>query len=130
MKLIVASHEFVTAPKVYIVKPVSRGTWAQRTTVCCGKLFISFSSLSYDRSKASSKANSTHSAIYGFLLPPLLSLRSSSSFLRLLLRLPLTAIPPFIFLSITHLHLQSRKYGVLKIQTSCTSIKLNFLAKE
>jgi hypothetical protein len=32
---------------------------------------------------------------------PLLSLRSSSSFLRLLLRLPVTSIPPFIFSSIT-----------------------------
>ena len=31
---------------------------------------------------------------------PLLSLRSSSSFLRLLPRLPVTSIPPFIFLSI------------------------------
>ena len=32
---------------------------------------------------------------------PLLSLRSSSSFLRLLPRLPITSIPPFIFPSIT-----------------------------
>jgi len=32
---------------------------------------------------------------------PLLSLRSSSSFLRLLPRLPLTSIPPFIFPSVT-----------------------------
>jgi len=32
---------------------------------------------------------------------PLLSLRSSSSFLRLLSRLPVTSIPPFIFPSIT-----------------------------
>ena len=32
---------------------------------------------------------------------PLLSLRSSSSFLRLLPRLPVTSIPPFIFPSIT-----------------------------
>jgi hypothetical protein len=32
---------------------------------------------------------------------PLLSLSSSSSFLRLLLRLPVTSIPPFIFPSIT-----------------------------
>jgi len=33
---------------------------------------------------------------------PLLSLRSSSSFLHLLPRLPVTSIPPFIFPSITH----------------------------
>ena len=33
---------------------------------------------------------------------PVLSLRSSSSFLRLLPRLPLTSIPPFFFPSITH----------------------------
>jgi hypothetical protein len=62
MKLIVAFHNFAKAPEVYIVKPVSRGTWAQRTLVCCGKHLISFSSLSYDRSKASSKASSPHKA--------------------------------------------------------------------
>ena len=55
----------------------------------------SFSSLSYDRPKASSKASSPHSAY------PLLFLRSSSSFLRLLPRLTVTSIPPFIFPSIT-----------------------------
>jgi hypothetical protein len=64
----------------------------------------SFSSLSHDRSKASSKASSPHSAIYSFLLQieyPLLSLRSSSSFIRLLPRLPATSIPSCIFPSIT-----------------------------
>jgi hypothetical protein len=63
----------------------------------------SFSSLSYDRPKASSKAGFPHSAIQSFLLQmnPLLSLRSSSSFLRLLPRLPVTSIPPFIFPSKT-----------------------------
>ena len=61
-------------------------------------LFIhSFSSLSYDRSKASSKASSPHSAIQSFLLQMRVSspsLRSSSSFLRLLPRLPVTSLPP------------------------------------
>jgi hypothetical protein len=37
---------------------------------------------------------------------PLLSLRSSSSFLRLLPRLPVTSIPPFILLSITRCRMQ------------------------
>ena len=37
---------------------------------------------------------------------PLLSLRSSSSFLRLLPRLLVTSIPPFIFLSITRRRIQ------------------------
>jgi len=37
---------------------------------------------------------------------PLLSLRSSSSFLRLLPRLPVTSIPPFIFPSITRYRMQ------------------------
>ena len=35
---------------------------------------------------------------------PLLSLRSSSSFLRFLPRLPVTSVPPFIFPSITHFY--------------------------
>ena len=51
----------------------------------------SFSSLSYDRSKASSKASSPHSAIHASSFEReylLLSLRLSSSFLRLLLCLP------------------------------------------
>jgi len=66
----------------------------------------SFSSLSYDRSKASSKASSPHSAIQSFLFQmrlssPLLSLRSSNSFLRLLPCLPVTSIPPCIFPSVT-----------------------------
>jgi hypothetical protein len=42
--------------------------------------FISFSSLSYDRSKASSKANSSHSAIQSFLF----HMRVSSPFLNVI----------------------------------------------
>ena len=42
--------------------------------------FISFSSLSYDRSKASSKASSPHSAIQSFLL----QMRVSSPFLKVI----------------------------------------------
>ena len=42
--------------------------------------FISFSSLSYDRSKASSKASSPHSAIQSFLL----QIRVSSPFLKVI----------------------------------------------
>ena len=61
----------------------------------------SFSGLSYDKSKASSKANSPRSAIYSFLLQMRVSLRSYSSFVRLLPRLPVTYITPFIFPSIT-----------------------------
>ena len=67
-------------------------------------LMHSFSSLSYDRSKASSKASSPKSAIQSFLLQmrvSFLSLRSSSSFLRLLPRFPFTSIPAFIFPLIT-----------------------------
>ena len=73
--------------------------------------FISFSSLSYDRSKASSKASSPHSAIQSFLLQmrvSSISLTSSSSFLRLLPRLPVTSIPPFIFPLITRCRRQFR----------------------
>ena len=65
---------------------------------------IHFSSLSYDSSKAASKPSSQHSAIRASSFKceyPLLSLRSSSSFLRFLPRLPVTSIPPFIFPSIT-----------------------------
>jgi len=61
-------------------------------------------SLSYDKPKASSKASSPHSSIQSFLLQMRVSypsLRSSSSFLRLLPRLPVTSILPFIFPSIT-----------------------------
>ena len=66
-------------------------------------MFSSWSSLSYDSSKASSKASSPHSAIQSFLLQMRIScpLRSFSSFLRLLPLLPVTSIPPFIFPSIT-----------------------------
>jgi hypothetical protein len=71
----------------------------------CISIFFSFSSLSYDRSKASSKASSPHSAIQSFLfqmrVSSLLSLRSSNNFLRLLPRLPVTSIPPCIFPSVT-----------------------------
>ena len=58
----------------------------------------SFSSLSYDRSKASFKPSSPHSAIQSFLLQMRVS---SSSFLRLLPCLPVISIPPCIFPSIT-----------------------------
>jgi hypothetical protein len=64
----------------------------------------SFSSLSYDRSNASSKASSPHVAIQSFLLQMRVSspsLRSSNSFVRLLPCLPVTSIPPCIFPSIT-----------------------------
>ena len=68
-------------------------------------IFIhSFISLSYDRFKASSKAalHTGRSRAFSFKWEyPLLSLRSSSSFLRLLPRLPVTSIHPFIFPSIT-----------------------------
>jgi len=65
--------------------------------------FIHSSSLSYDRSKAFSKASSPHSVIQSFFKweYPLLSLRSSSSFLRLLPRLPVASNSPFIFPSVT-----------------------------
>jgi len=43
-------------------------------------LIHSFSSLSYDRSKASSKASSPHSAIYSFLL----HMRKLSLFLKVI----------------------------------------------
>ena len=105
MKLIVASHNFAKAPKVYIVKPVSRGTWAQRTPVCCGKHFVSFSSLSYDRSKASCKASSPHSAIQSFLF----QMKVSSPFLKVIQQLPTSSsssfchfYPPF-YLSFSNL---------------------------
>jgi hypothetical protein len=56
----------------------------------------SCSSLSYDRSEAYSKASSPQSGVSSFKWEyPLLSLRSSSSFLRILPRLPLTSNPPF-----------------------------------
>jgi len=64
----------------------------------------SFSSLSYDRSKASSKASSLHRAIQSFLFQMRVScpfLKSSNSFVRLLRCLPVTSIPPCIFPSIT-----------------------------
>jgi hypothetical protein len=65
----------------------------------------SFSSLSYDRSKAPSKASSLHSAklrASSFKWEyPHRSLKSSNSFLRLLPRLSVTFIPPFIFPAIT-----------------------------
>ena len=57
------------------------------------------SSLSYDRSKV---LHTVRSRSFSFKWDyPLLSLSSSSSFLRLLPRLPVTSIPPFIFPSIT-----------------------------
>ena len=64
-----------------------------------------FSSLSYDRSKKPLPKRAVHivrcrASSFKWEYP-LLSLRSSSSFLRLLPRLPVTSIPPFIFPSIT-----------------------------
>jgi hypothetical protein len=69
----------------------------------------SFSSLSHNRSTPLPKralhiVRSTASSFRREY--PLLSLRSSSSFLRLLPRLPVTSIPPFIFPSITCCRLQ------------------------
>jgi hypothetical protein len=68
------------------------------------RLIHSFSSLSYDRSKASSKASSPHSAIQSFLL----QMRVSSPFLKIIQKLPTSSsssschfYPPFIFPSIT-----------------------------
>ena len=64
----------------------------------------SFISLSYDRSKASSKASSPHSAIQSFLFKwgyPRFTLRSSNSLLRLLPCLPITSSPSCIFPSMT-----------------------------
>ena len=67
-------------------------------------LFIHSGSLSYDRSKPLPKRalHIGRSRAFSFTWEyPLLSLRSSSSFLRLLPRLPVTSIPSFIFPSIT-----------------------------
>jgi len=64
----------------------------------------SFCSLSYHRSRASSKANSPYSAIYCFLLQfpgPALFLKVINSFLRLLPYLPVTSTLPSFFPSIT-----------------------------
>jgi hypothetical protein len=64
----------------------------------------SFSSLSHDRFKLPSKwgLHTVRSTASSFRSEyPLSSLRSSSSFVRLLPRLPATLIPPFIFPSIT-----------------------------
>ena len=67
------------------------------------KIFIhSFSILSDDMSKASSKTMPPYSAMQSLLL----SLRSSSSFLRLLPRLLATSISPFIFPSVTCFRMQ------------------------
>ena len=63
-------------------------------------LHVSFCSLSYDRSIASCTASFPQSAILCFSFNfryPLMSFRSSSSFLRLLPRLPATSILPPIF---------------------------------
>jgi len=65
----------------------------------------SFSSLSVDRSKTLPKPalHIVRSRASSFKWEyPLLSLRSSNSFLRLLPRLPVIYIPPFIFPSIAH----------------------------
>jgi len=75
-------------------------SWDMTTCSLVTKFIHSFSSLSYDRSKASSK-RTVHivlSRASSFKWEyPLLSLRSSSSFLYHLPRLPLTSIPSFIF---------------------------------
>ena len=87
----------------------------------------SFNSLSYDRSKASSK-RAVH--IVRFRASsfkweyPLLSLMSSSRFLRLLLRLPVPSIPPFIFPSITRCRRQFLRkmwpiHLVIRLLISC-----------
>jgi len=67
-------------------------------------LIHSFSSLSYDKSKASSKAGSPHSAIQSFLF----QMKVSSPFLKVIQWLPTSSsssschfYPPFIFPSIT-----------------------------
>ena len=70
-----------------------------------GHTFIALSSLSYDRPKALLKPalHLLRSRASSFKWEyPLLSLMTSSSFLRLLPRLSVTSIPPFIFPSITH----------------------------
>ena len=64
-------------------------------------LIHSFSSLSYDRSKVSSKASSPHSAIQSFLFQMKVSSPSLKIVLRLLPCRPVTSIPPCIFPSIT-----------------------------
>ena len=53
-------------------------------TACVETFIHSHSSLSYDRSKASSKASSSHSAIQSFLL----QMRVSSPFLKVIQQLP------------------------------------------
>jgi hypothetical protein len=70
----------------------------------CNKNIHSFSSLSYDRSKSLPKRalNIVRSRASSFKREyPLLSLRPSSSFLRLLPCLPVTSTPPCIFPSVT-----------------------------
>ena len=54
------------------------------------KFIQSFSRLSYDRSKASSKASSSHSAILSFLL----QMRVSSPFLKVIQNLPTSSSSP------------------------------------
>jgi hypothetical protein len=74
------------AQKMGILNRIFKRTWAQKSSsikvynslVLTCFLLISFSSLSYDRSKAPSKASSPHSAIYSFLL----QMRVSSPFLK------------------------------------------------
>ena len=95
-------------------------------SVACPAVIHSFSSLSYDRSKASSKASSPHSAIQSFLLQmnPLLPLRSSNSFLRLLTCLPVTSIPPYIYMCI-YIYIyfveQTLFLSICNIVTTCTN---------
>ena len=82
----------------HIFSPTQQTGWYKKNNTS------SSSSLSDDRLKASSKTIPPHIAIQSFLLQmrvSSLSLRSSSSFLRLLPCLLVTSISPFIFPSIT-----------------------------
>jgi hypothetical protein len=75
-----------------------------RTRIKQHLIIHSFSSLSYDRSIASSEASSPQSVVYCFFLHvtvPSFSLRLPSSHLHLLPRLPITSVLPSIFPSIT-----------------------------
>jgi len=58
----------------------SRPLWNKKYHSCLHLFIHSFSSLSYDRSKASSKASSPHSAIQSFLF----QMRVSSPFLKVI----------------------------------------------
>ena len=83
--------------------------WGEYTCIYIYSFIHSFSILSDDRSKISSKTMPPHSesrASYFKWEYPLLSLRSFNSFLRLLPRLLATSISPYIFPSITYFRRQ------------------------